>query len=105
MSYRVQWSASALDRLIEILDFIAKDRPGAAVKVVDDIQARVEILADFPRMGPVFSADSGPDIRRLILGNFIVVYQIREPKNEVSIIAVRDSRQRPLTLEELLDEK
>ena len=51
-------------------------------------------------MGPVFSADSGPDIRRLILGNFIVVYQIRESKSEISIIAVRDSRQRPLALEE-----
>lgn len=104
MSFRVQWSASALDRLIEILDHIAQDRPGAAVRVVDDIQARVEILADFPRLGPAFSADSGPDIRRLILGNFIVVYQVRETKREISIIAVRHSRQRPLTLEEIAED-
>ena len=56
----------------EFLDHIAQDRPGAAIHVVDDIQAKVEGLADFPRMGPVFSDDSGPDIRRLILGKFIL---------------------------------
>ncbi len=104
MSFCVQWSASGLDRLIKILDFIAKDSPPAARQVVDDLLARVEVLAEHPRIGPVFSEESGPDLRRLILGKFIVVYQVQEPERTVSVIAVRHSRQRPLTMEDLADD-
>ena len=101
MSYLVQWSASALDRLIEILDFIAQENPKAASRTVDEILERVEILAEFPRMGPAFSEESGPDLRKLILDDYLVVYQVRQGKRVVSVIAVRHSRQRPLTLEDL----
>jgi len=100
----VQWSASGLDRLIEILDFIAQDSPAAAREVVDDLLARVEVLAEFPRIGPVFSEESGPSLRRLILDDYIVVYRIQEARQVVSIIAVRHSRRKPLTLEDLADE-
>ncbi len=100
----MQWSASGLDRLIEILDFIAKDSPPAARRVVDDLLARVEVLAEYPRIGPVFSTESGPDLRRLILDEYVVVYQVQEAKGRVSVIAVRHSRQRPLTMEDLEDD-
>ena len=104
MIFRVQWSASGLDRLIGILDFIAQDNPTAARQVVDDLLARVEVLAEHPRVGPIFSEDSGPDLRRLILGQYIVIYQIQEAKQLVSVIAVRHSRQRPLKKEDLAAE-
>ncbi len=42
VSFRVQWSASGLDRLIGILDFIARDSPITARQVVDDLLARVD---------------------------------------------------------------
>ncbi len=87
--------------MIGILDIIASDTPAAARQAVDDLLARVEVLAEHPRIGPVFSEDSGPDLRRLILGKYIVVYQVREAKRTVSVIAVRHSRQRPLTLKDL----
>ena len=104
MSFRVQWSASALDRLIEILDFIAQGNPMAARRVVDDLLARVEALSEHPRLGPVFSRHSSPEIRRLILGRYVIVYRIQEVDHLVTVIAVRDTRQRPLTLDELSDE-
>ena len=100
----MQWSASGLDRLIGILDFIARESPAAARQVVDDLLARVEVLAEHPRIGPVFSKDSGPELRRLILGKYIVVYQVQEAKRLVSVIAVRHSRQRSLTIEDLADD-
>ncbi len=104
MSFRVQWSASGLDRLIKILDFVAKESPPAAREVVDDLLARIEVLSEHPRIGPTFSEASGPDLRRLILGRYIVVYKVEEAKRTVSVIAVRDSRQRPLTMEDLADD-
>ncbi len=104
MSFRVQWSASGLDRLIGILDFIAQDNPAAARQVVDDLLAKVEVLAEHPRIGPIFSEEAGPNLRRLILGQYIVVYQIQEAKRLVSVIAVRHSRQRPLAMEDLATE-
>ena len=101
MSYLVQWSASALDRLLEILDFIARENPRSATRTVDEILERVEMLADFPRMGPVFSDESGPDLRKLVLDDYLVVYLVRDEKRVISVIAVRHSRQRPMTLADL----
>ena len=101
MRYKVQWSAATLDRLIEILDVIAQDKPRTAARVVDEILARVDGLADFPHQGPIFSEESGPDIRRLVVKNHIIVYQVVEDRRTIYVIAVRHARQRPLTLTDL----
>ena len=103
MSFTVQWSATALDSLLDILDFIAEENPAAAARTVDDLLERVEVLVEYPRLGVAFSEESGPDLRRLILDKYIVVYQVLETRQTISVTAVRHSRQRPLTLEDLMD--
>jgi toxin ParE1/3/4 len=37
--------------LEEILEFIARDKPGAAVRFVDRLQQQCESLAQFPELG------------------------------------------------------
>ena len=105
MSYRIQWSATALDRLIKILDFIADDRPASASKVVDDLLAQVETLAQFPNRCPAFGEGSDPELRKFTDGKYIVVYRVQEARRVISVIAVRHGRQQPLTLEDILEDE
>jgi toxin ParE1/3/4 len=43
------WTQEALDRLIEIEDYISKDSPDRAVRFVDQIIGRAESLYEGPR--------------------------------------------------------
>jgi len=96
VSYQVVWSESALERITEFLDFIAEENPASARRVIQDLFARVQVLADHPRLGRLLSADVDADLRRLVVGDYIAVYRIQESRKIISIVAVRHSRQRSL---------
>lgn len=96
MAYRVLWSEAALSRVAEFLDFIAKENPAAARRVIQDLFDRVAVLADQPRMGRRLSATADTDVRRLVAGKYVVVYQIHEPRKTITILAARHSRERSL---------
>ncbi|RPH57199.1 type II toxin-antitoxin system RelE/ParE family toxin [bacterium] len=100
MAYRVVWSEAALSRAAEFLDFIARDNPAAARRVIRDLFDRVAALADQPRMGRRLSATAETDLRRLVAGKYIVVYQIHEPRKTITVVAARHSRERLLSEEE-----
>jgi len=50
-----QRTAQAEEDLIEIWIYVAQDNPGAAVRVLDDIEGRFHALADNPLMGRLCS--------------------------------------------------
>lgn len=100
MTYRVVWSDSALDRVAEFLDFIAENNPEAARRVVQDLFDRVQTLEAHPQLGRKLSKSTGPSLRKLVVGNYIVVYHIREERRTISVVAVRHYRQRLLSEEE-----
>ena len=86
--------------MTEFFDFIAEENPGAARRVVQDLLDRIEVLADHPRLGRRLFDEVDPELRRLVAGDYIVVYRIIETRKEISIVAVRHSRQRSLPGEE-----
>jgi toxin ParE1/3/4 len=96
VSYRVLWSDSALERITEFLDFIAEDNPAAAKRVIENLRLRVGNLAEQPRLGRPLSEGIDPDLRRLVVGKYVVVYKIQETRRLIDILAVRHSRERPL---------
>lgn len=100
MAYRVLWSDSALDRAAELFDFIAEENPAAARRVIGDLFERVEVLAEQPLLGRRLSEDVDATLRRLVVGNYVVVYQVNEARQAISVVAVRHFRQRPLPQEE-----
>ena len=100
MSYRIVWSDSALDRVTEFLDFIAEDNPSAARRVVQDLFDRVEALADHPHLGRRLLEGVDPSLRRIVIGSYIVVYDVLEVRKTISIVAVRHHRQKLLPQEE-----
>lgn len=96
MPYQVLWSASALDRVTEFLDFIAEENPGAARRVILELFERVQVLGEQPRLGRRLSEGIDSNLRRLVAGKYVVVYQIQDPQQTVTVIAIRHSREKLL---------
>lgn len=101
MPYQIAWSDSALERFQELLDFIAEENPAAARRMVEDLRDRLRALADLPRLGHPLADDVDPGLRRLALGNYVLLYRIHEPSQTVTIASIRHFRQRSLAGEEV----
>lgn len=68
----IRSSQSELD-LVEIWRYIASDNPGAATKLLQRIDRRIQSLPKFPYIGesqPQF----GENTRRIIEGNYLIFY-------------------------------
>jgi len=80
---QVRWTDEAFARLAEIEDFVARDNPTAAVRLIARLVARGEALAAFPRRGRNMPEHPGSDLREVIEGNYRLVYRIRPTVVEV----------------------
>ena len=85
MPVEIVWSPLALSRLRQIRAYIAKDKPGAAERLVTRIVAVVEALRTHPYLGRVGSA---PGIRELVIGGtpYIVLYRVQGERVTISTI-------------------
>ncbi len=93
------WSPLAMDRVLEIAEYIAHDNPSAAQKWVEDIFDLTGQLEQFPDSGRrVPEAPTRTDLREIIHGGYRIIYRI-SPKG-VDILTVRHGRQ-ILPLEEI----
>jgi toxin ParE1/3/4 len=84
VAFQIVWSDSALERITQFLDFMSEENPEAARRTVEDLFARVKVLAEQPRLGRRLTEGIDPDLRRLIVGNYIVVYVSRYPERRSS---------------------
>ena len=69
----VQWSALARADLLDIVDYISDDNPVAALQVLDDINAKVDHLAYFPKSGRSGRVEGTREL--VVLANYVVVYR------------------------------
>ena len=75
---RLLYSQEAIDDLIRLRAFIAKNDPTAASSSAADLVARIDNLCDFPEMGRSVSQAPEPDsIRDFIFGKYVVRYTVR----------------------------
>ena len=87
---RIVWSPLALERVEDIAQYIAEDKPSAAVEWVDGIFDTVERLADFPESGRVVPEVGGRRIREVVFGAYRIIYSVRD---QIDILTVRRSSQ------------
>jgi plasmid stabilization system protein ParE len=87
---RIVWSPLALERVEDIAQYIAEDKPAAAVEWVDGLFATVERLADFPESGRTVPEVGARRIREVMFGAYRVIYSVRD---QVDILTVRRSNQ------------
>ena len=102
MKTKILWSHRARRDLLDIGDFIAREKPGAAAKWVERIIDAVERTALFPTSGRIVPEIDRGDIREVILDNYRIVYQVQG--NQISVLNVFESH-RLLVEPELNDRK
>lgn len=88
----------ALDRVNEIIEYIARDRPAAAEEWADGLFDLVERLQRLPKRGRMVPEVGRERIRELRYGSYRVFYRLDQ--NEISILSVRHGR-RLLDLKEI----
>lgn len=88
----VRWSPLAIDRVVEIGEWIATERPAAAVRIVDGLFDAAEHLVAFPLRGrrvPEFNERT--DLREIFFEQFRIVYKMSD--THVNILTVRHTLQ------------
>lgn len=83
---KIRWSHEALERLIEIEEYISKDSPARAKQFVDQLIDHAQLLSDKPHMGRALPELATPDIRELIFKKHRIVYRIKA--NQIEIVTV-----------------
>jgi len=79
----VIWTREALNRLLEIEEFIAQDSPQRAESFVDYLIERGESVGRNPETGRVVAEISNPEIREIIARKYRIVYRIQNDRIEI----------------------
>ena len=87
----VEWSPLSIQRVLEIADYIALDKPDVATQWASDIFDSTEVLKEHPKLGRVVPEINDEDFRELIEGNYRLVYWLGTSK--ISILTVCHGRQ------------
>ena len=88
---KIIWTEKAVEKLEEYADYIALDKPIAAVKWAEKIQNSVNKLDEFPNIGREVPELKRPDIRELIEGEYRIIYRLES--NRIYILTVYHSKQ------------
>src|SRR3954466_15175904 len=72
--------------LTEIRDYIARDNPTAARRLIERLRDRARALAETPGIGRSREADLRPNLFSFPVGNFLIFYQ---PQPSGGIVLVR----------------
>jgi plasmid stabilization system protein ParE len=87
---RVAWTEEALRRLAEIEDYVARDRPIAARRLVARLIRRGDSLSRTPRIGRRVPELLDSGFREIIAGAYRIVYRLDE--SQVEILTAFESR-------------
>jgi len=99
MSYSVVWTATALQRVEDIGDYIAEDRPAAAAKMVDRLFSAVTAVSDLPRSAPAYRLSSTENLRCLVVAPYVVYFRINDSEGVIAVLTVRHHRERNVPMD------
>ena len=90
------WTPQAREDLIEIYTCIGCDNSAAAERIFDSLQARAELLAEYPRLG-MRRPEIRPSTRILVEGAYLILYETQPDSDEgtidkVEIVRIVDGR-------------
>ena len=89
---KIIWSDLAVDDLKSIHDYISKDSSRYADDMIERILQIVDQLETYPKSGRKVPEFKNESIRELILGNYRIVYLIKENSISISRIHHRQNR-------------
>jgi len=88
----IEWSPLAIEKVIELAEYIAKDSPRAATEWANEIFDCAEKLIDHPKLGRVVPEIEEEEYRELLEGSYRVIYWLGYPE-KISILTVCHGRQ------------
>jgi len=91
----IVWTNQALIKLNKFIDYIARDDVATAEKWALKLIERIDQLLEQPESGRIVPEYNEPTLRELILGNYRVIYRIRNEENTIYIQTVWHVRQDP----------
>jgi len=96
MAHRVRLSDEALQQVIEISDYIAKDSRQNARRWRAGLRSKIKLLQDSSTCHAVLYTpeQAGLEVRQTFYGVFRILYTIEE--NTVIVLTVRHGAQRPI---------
>lgn len=74
---RVHWTDAAVGHLLAIYEYIARDSPRYAQRMIDRITRRSEQFAAFPLSGAMVPEYESPDIREVIEKPYRIIYRVK----------------------------
>jgi plasmid stabilization system protein ParE len=84
----IRWSERARTQVREIFEYIARDRPRVAERILESFLERVELLAEFPEQGSALGGRS--DLRAIVHESHRIVYRVG--LEDIAILSVRHTR-------------
>ncbi|MCR9120240.1 MAG: type II toxin-antitoxin system RelE/ParE family toxin [bacterium] len=76
------YTVAATEDLENILQFIARDKPGAAVAWVENISAKCIAIANAPQTGQQMP-ELGLDVRVSVLGRYMIFHRFKNDRLEI----------------------
>ncbi len=87
MKYSIKWSFTAKSRLMEILDYVSRDDPDAALTLIDKLLDRVGALDEIPEAGSWYLRSREGGLRQVIQTPYRIVYQVVDANKEIYVLA------------------
>ena len=87
----ITWSPLAVEQVRDIASYIALDKPLVAVQWAEKIFNSVGRLSAIPNSGRIVPEINRNEIREILLGNYRVIYKVKE--KEILVLIVKSYRQ------------
>jgi plasmid stabilization system protein ParE len=73
---KVRWTGRAASDLTRLYDFLCPAAPAAAARIVRELAHAPDRLRDYPRLGEKLETYEPREVRRLLVGNYELRYEI-----------------------------
>ena len=83
------YTSAAMQDLADILNYIARDKPKAAVSWIEKIEAKCLLIASRPELGEL-QPHLGSDIRSNVVGRYVIFHRRRQDTIEVLRVIAGD---------------
>lgn len=77
----INWTVEAEQWLRDIYDYIVQDNPEAAIRVVEGIYEKAQLLRQFPKTGYRYDRYPEKNIRIILYGHYRIAYLIKTDGN------------------------
>jgi toxin ParE1/3/4 len=91
---KVVWTKAALAHLTNIYDYIARDSPRYATRMVDRLTERSRQAGQFPQSGSMVPEYENTAIREFVEGSYRIIYRV-EPTRIAVLSVVHSARLLP----------